>query len=884
MQVSVSATASTWQLRPLNWQKPSHAGHIKRFYMLKTAPWCLGGWLVGTAWQLQQASLWTLDVILAAGGLSLLVGLHAWVLHTRIPHVSKLSEVAKWLIAAVFFFGLALSCVNARALWQAQQRLNPMLGGREILLLGVIASLPQQTDISVRFRFQVQSAFELNQASSVVVPEWIDLVWYDRESAEMMKGSLWADLKAGDTWQFSARLKAPHGTINPGGFDEALWRWEQGVMATGAVTTTKRAAVPKKIKSSWLYPIAQARQHVRSEIEKKLLQGDAQSRSLAGVIAALVMGDQAAIQAADWDLFRATGVAHLMSISGLHITLFAWVMAAAIRGIWRVSALCGSRLCLRWPAPHVALLAGTLMATLYALFSGWGLPSQRTVMMLWVVCLLRLAGTKWPIFWSLGLALWVVVALDPWAMLQPGFWLSFVAVGVLMFNAPAHSADRTQIEDVDAKMMQKNVWLSICLKMVGQIFQTTRNLLREQWVVTVALTPLAVLFFGQISWVGLLANLVAIPWVTWLVTPLALLGIFVPPLWLVASWALQPLIALLTWMASFQGSVWLLPTPPLVVALMAMGGGLLLLQQWPWALRSWGVLFILPIFLWQVPRPAPGQFDIWFADVGQGNAVLIRTTHHALLYDAGPLYSETSDAGQRILVPLLQRMGVKLDRVMLSHRDADHTGGAAAVLRAHPQADLWGSLEEGHPLSTLRPVQACMAGQKWEWDGVQFELLHPLFSDYPKLAGSNALSCVLRVDASQQASSKMSHVRQKASALLVGDIEAAQELAMLQRLALQPVGVLLVPHHGSQTSSTNDFIEALKPHWAVVQAGYLNRYGHPSPRIVQRYETQGVPLSISSECGAAYWQSTQPQELSCEREVRRRYWHTPRRVVFRSPE
>jgi competence protein ComEC len=381
-----------------------------------------------------------------------------------------------------------------------------------------------------------------------------------------------------------------------------------------------------------------------------------------------------------------------------------------------------------------------------------------------------------------------------------------------------------------------------------------------------------------------LANLVAIPWVTWLVTPLAILGVFASPLWVVASWALQPLMAVLTWMASLPGSVWLLPPPPLVLAVMAMGGGLLLLQQWPWALRSWGVLFILPIFLWQVPRPAPGQFDLWFADVGQGNAVLIRTTHHALLYDAGPLYSETSDAGQRILVPLLHRLGVKLDRVMLSHRDADHTGGALAVLRTHPQADLWSSLEEGHPLSTLRPVHACMAGQKWEWDGVQFELLHPLFSDYAKLAGSNALSCVLRVDASQQASSKMSHERQQASALLVGDIEAAQELAMLQRLALQPVGVLLVPHHGSQTSSTSGFIEALKPHWAVVQAGYLNRYGHPSPQVIQRYESQGVPLTASSECGAAYWQSTQPQQLSCEREVRRRYWHTPRRMVSRSPE
>jgi competence protein ComEC len=842
--------------------------------MLKTAPWCLMGWLLGTALQLQQASLWSLSMVWVAGGLTFSLCLLAWMLRTQKSQIAN-SQIANCVLGVLISFGLALTLVNARCLWQAQHRLDPSLEGREVLLKGVIASLPQQTASSVRFRFEVISAFDINASSSVVVPEQIDLAWFDRESAELMRGSLWADLKAGDIWQFSVRLKAPHGSLNPGGFDEAFWRWEQGVMATGTVSMSKRAEVPKKIKASWLYPIAQARQYVRSEIDRKLWQGDEQSRSLAGVIAALVMGDQAAIQASDWDLFRATGVAHLMSISGLHITLFAWVMAAVIRALWRFSASCETRLCLRWPAPHVALLAGVLLATLYALFSGWGLPSQRTVIMLWLVCMLQLIGVRWPMFWSLGLALWVVVAFDPWAMLQPGFWLSFVAVGVLMLNEPLQDAARTKMEDGRSEMVYKNVLVSICLKMVDKSFQTLGNLVREQWLVTVALTPLAVLFFGQLSWVGLLANLLAIPWVTWLVTPLAILGIFAPPLWVLASWALQPLMALLALMASLPGSVWHLPTPPIGLAVLAILGGLLLLQQWPWSLRCWGALFILPIFIWQVPRPETGQFDLWFADVGQGNAVLIRTSHHALLYDAGPTYSETSDAGQRVLVPLLQRMGVKLDRVMLSHRDADHTGGAAAVLRAHPHADLWSSLEDGHPLSNLRPVHACMAGQKWEWDGVQFELLHPVFSDDTKLAGANALSCVLRVDASRGTPSKMGQDRHMASALLAGDVEAAQELAMLERQALKPVGVLLVPHHGSQTSSTLGFIQALRPHWAVVQAGYRNRYGHPAPGVLERYANQKVPVSVSSECGAAHWQSTLPQQLDCERELRRRYWHLP---------
>jgi competence protein ComEC len=716
--------------------------------MVRTMPWCLAAWLLGTALQLQQASLWSLSVVLTVGSLTVSVGALSYLLRANNSHFTNC------LLGALISFGLALSLVNARCLWQAQHRLDPLIEGKELILLGIIASLPQQSSSGVRFRFQVQSALEVSASRNVVVPEWIDLAWYDRESVDWMTGRHWAGLKAGDTWQFNVRLKAPHGTLNPGGFDEALWRWEQGVMATGSVLTGKRAEAPLKIKTSWLYPIAQARQYVRSEIEKKLLAGDAQSRSMAGVISALVMGDQAAIQTSDWDLFRATGVAHLMSISGLHITLFAWVMAGAIRGLWRFSAARGSRLCLRWPAPHAAVLLGALLATLYALFSGWGLPSQRTIIMLWVLSWLRLRGARWPPFWSLGLALWVVVAFDPWALLQAGFWLSFVAVCVLMVSDPSKHAELTLLQDAGSETVRKNTFESFGLHWMSKVFHSLKGLLREQWVVTLALTPLAILFFGQVSWMGLLANLLAIPWVTWVVTPLAILGVLASPFWLLASWTLQPLMDMLTLLASLQGSVWQLPTPPIVLAVLAILGGLMLLQAWPWNLRAWGVLFMLPIFLWQVPKPQLGHFDLWFADVGQGNAVLLRTANHALLYDAGPMYSETSDAGQRVLVPLLNRLGVKLDRVMLSHRDADHTGGAPAVLRAHPNADLWSSVEVGHPLANIRPVHACIAGQKWEWDGVQFEMLHPLLSDYSKLAGANGLSCVLRVDASQMAQVK----------------------------------------------------------------------------------------------------------------------------------
>jgi competence protein ComEC len=565
-----------------------------------------------------------------------------------------------------------------------------------------------------------------------------------------------------------------------------------------------------------------------------------------------------------------------MSISGLHITLLAWLFARAIGYFWRWSAHTGSTLCLRWPSPLVSAWGGAVLATFYALFSGWGLPAQRTIVMLWVIVLVQNLGLRWPGLWTWTLAFWVLVVWDPWALLQAGFWLSFVAVGALMLGRSEHTSERTKMRPDGLELVQESGLKRLRLNVGKSTWHGFVALAKEQWIVVLALTPLSVLFFGQISLVGLLANFVAIPWVTWVVTPLAMLGLLYAPLWQLALLTLQPLMVLLEFLHLIPGSVWVMPVPRVLMAAIAVCGGLLMLQTWPWALRCWGVLLLLPAFLWQEPRPPKGHFDVWFADIGQGNAVVLRTANHALLYDTGPQYSENSDAGQRVLVPLMARMGIQLDRLILSHRDTDHTGGAAAVLDAQKQASVWASLEEGHPLSKVRPVNACLAGQKWTWDGVQFEFLHPTQSDYDTKTSSNALSCVLRVDVKQGSAQPIKddvHPPGQASALLVGDIEAPQELALLQRGVLQAVDVLLVPHHGSQTSSTSSFIAMLKPHWAVVQAGYRNRYGHPAPQVVDRYESLGVRLVSTPECGAAYWQSIQPHAMVCERLSHKRYWH-----------
>jgi competence protein ComEC len=295
------------------------------------------------------------------------------------------------------------------------------------------------------------------------------------------------------------------------------------------------------------------------------------------------------------------------------------------------------------------------------------------------------------------LACAVVVASDPWALLQPGFWLSFVAVGILF----ATDSGAYRIGSTGAR---------------GRL----TSLLREQGVITVALSPLTLLLFGQVSVVGLLVNVIAIPWVTLVITPLAMAGVLVPPLWGLATLAIDGFMAVLQLMAALPWASLSVAAPPLWVGVAGAIGAAVVVFPWNWTLRLMGAPLVLPLLLWRPPLPEEGQFELLAADIGQGNAVLARTANHALLYDAGPRYSLESDAGHRVLVPLLQALHVRLDRLVLSHRDTDHVGGAAAVLTMQPQADLLSSIESEHGLQSLRPAQRCFAGQSWSWDGVRF--------------------------------------------------------------------------------------------------------------------------------------------------------------------
>jgi competence protein ComEC len=789
------------------------------------------GVVFGSALQLQQPALWGWQ----AYALMMLPAL-VWLAAARLPHPGRAA------FALVTFTLLAFALCGLRSMHFAAQGLDPALEGRDIAVTGVVAAMPQRNETGLRFRLEVESASMAD--APVRIPPQLYLGWYggvipDPDGIFELQRQA-AELHAGERWRMTLRLKAPHGNSNPHGFDYELWLWEQGLQATGYVRSGPRDTPPQRLGDTWRHPVERARQDVRDRIFEHVAD-----RKTAGLIAALVVGDQNAIDRADWDIFRATGVAHLMSISGLHITMFAWAAALLVGALWRRS----ERLCLAWPAQHAALVGGMLLAAGYALFSGWGVPSQRTIWMLATVGLLRLSARRWPWpqVWLLACA--VVVALDPWALLQAGFWLSFVAVGVLFATdaglAPVASGTGTRLKRAASRVVAS---------------------LREQWVITVALTPLTLLLFGQVSLVGLLANAVAIPWVTLVITPLAMTGVLFSPLWDVAAWAVQALAVYLGWLAALPFATISSPAPPVWAGVAGVIGGVLLAMRLPWHARALGLPLLLPVLLWQAPRPAPGQFELLAADIGQGNAVIVRTAAHALVYDSGPRYSPESDAGHRVLVPLLRAMDEKVDILMLSHRDTDHTGGAVAVLQMQPQAELLSSIEDSHELQSVRRARRCTAGRRWQWDGVDFELLHPVAADYEAANRPNSMSCVLRIS---------NGVR---TALLVGDIEQPQEARLVEQFvstesSLLRADVLLVPHHGSKTSSSGAFLDAVQPSLALAQAGYRNRFGHPAQLVLERYRARGVPVIDSPHCGAALWRSDDSSNVTCQRVLEPRYWH-----------
>ena len=767
----------------------------------------MGGVVAGVLCQLQQPVLWPAWVYACLA----FAGVAGWAAACWRPHWRCLQRLLPCAMAAV----LAFAWTGGRAAIFQAQAMPAQWQGKDVQVTGVIASLPQSGEHGLRMRFRIEQAHAaVAPHAAVQLPPLVQLAWYGEPPPE--------GLSVGQRWTWTVRLKAPHGERNPHGMDWELWMWSQSIQATGYVRTHRSVSSPALLDTTWHYPIAQWRGRWLAAMQVDA-QHSARHQASWGVVQALVTGAQSRIGREDWQLFRDTGTAHLVSISGLHITMFAWLAMAVVRRAWRWMPPC----CHRWPAPTAAAWIGLALATVYALFSGWGIPAQRTIGMLALVVLLQSWARRWPWPYVWMVVLTAVVIADPWAILQPGFWLSFVAVGVLFASQPH----------------------SLFLRS-GRARGYVHKTLREQWVITVALAPLSLMFFGQISVVGMLANLVAIPWMTLVVTPLAMLGVLWPLLWEAAAWTMTGLIVVLQHLAAWPMAVMYFAQPPWWVALVGLCAGLWWVLPLPWRWRWPALPALLPLLAWQPAVPPLGHFELMALDVGQGSAVLLRTQQHSLLFDAGPQWSANSDAGERIVVPTLRALGVDLRAMMISHADRDHAGGAQAVAHAFPRVQRWGT-----------GGQACRAGDSWVWDGVRFDVVHPLTTHAAPPKNHNASSCVLRV----QSQSGM-------AALLPGDIEAAQEQALLAAATHLKAQLVLMPHHGSQTSSSWAWLQAVAPQIAIAQAGYLHRFGHPHPQVLQRYAQLGVQTFVTATCGAATWQSWHPAHVKCERATPRKYW------------
>ena len=488
---------------------------------------------------------------------------------------------------------------------------------------------------------------------------------------------------------------------------------------------------------------------------------------------------------------------------------------------------------------------------LYVLLAGAGVPAQRTLYMLTVVALALWYGRITNVSYVLCLALGVVVLLDPWAVLGPGFWLSFGAVAVILYVSVGRARVPGQSAGSRWRLALKNAGLT-------------------QYAVTLGLVPFTVLLFGQASLVSPVANAVAIPLVSFLVTPLALAGSVLPaPLsgWCLgfAHFLIEEMAQLLGWMSSWQLAVWTVPIPAWWMFVLALFGTLWMLAPRGWPVRYLGAFAWLPLLLNTAAHPRAGEMWVTAFDVGQGMALLVETEKHRLLYDTGPVYSPESDGGNRVILPYLHARGInRLDGMMISHSDNDHSGGALSILKEVEVAQLSSSLSLDHPIVNSGPQHLrCEAGQAWEWDGARFEVLHPSPDSYESSKWKpNARSCTLKITLGEYA------------ILLPGDIEARQEAELVANQADNlRADILLAPHHGSGTSSTVSFLRAVDPQYALFQVGYRNRYRHPKQEVYDRYGALGISRLRSDDTGAISLRFGQQMHVSDYRSEHARYWY-----------
>ena len=718
-----------------------------------------------------------------------------------------------WAAAGFVWAWWAASSILAQAL-------PSELEGKDLVAEGVIVSLPDADTQRTRFEYVIERLRD--GETEVDHPGRVQLSWY---------GHARPVLRAGERWRFTLRLKRPHGFMNPGGFDYERWLFRHHLRATGYVRPkfeARRLPIER-----YEYPLLRARQSLADAMGKAL-----RDRPYAGIVEALAFGETLHIPPSQWEVLTATGITHLVAISGSHITLIAGLVFFLARRAW----LLWPRLALRWPAPKAAAVAALGAAFIYSALAGFAVPTQRALIMVAVVMYAVVRGRHTRPFHILALALLLVLLWDPLAVMEAGFWLSFAAVAVIFYG-------------MTARLSPRGLWWQFG---------------RTQLVVSIGLLPLMLVLFQRVSLVSPLANLIAVPWVTFIVVPVTLVGALLSVVWPWAGYvvlgladaAMGGLWPLMEWLAQASHAQWSQAAPPVWALLPAALGALMLLAPAGVPGRWVGAVLLVPLFAVTPPRPAVGEAWLTLLDVGQGLSAVIRTADHNLVFDTGPGFSESFDAGGAAVVPFLRASGVRsVDTLVVSHGDHDHVGGLQTVLKQVPVGDIVSSVPERLAVSTTT-ARPCHAGQQWQWDGVRFEMLYPM----PELGTrGNDASCVLRVSTA------------KGAFLLPGDIEKRSEKALLAAMpsALR-ADVLVAPHHGSNTSSTAPFLAAVRPRYALFAVGYRNRYGFPKSAVMERYRALDTHMLDTAAAGAITIKLDDGGLSVPEtyRQRAQRYWHT----------
>lgn len=690
------------------------------------------------------------------------------------------------------------------------QRLPESLAGKDRVVTGTIASLPASNGRGQKFIFELDPV----QVTENGLPHRVQLSTYYPNFS----------VKAGEHWQFTVRLKPPHGYQNPGGFDYEAWLFRNGIGARGYVRKSPAALRLAPAGTSWL--------RFRADL-KQQLQTVLKDHPAVALVIGLLVGDRSGLTAEHWTLLQNTGTAHLMAISGLHIGMVAGFVYLLMRYLWPLFYRAAEFL----PAQKAAAVASLVAAIFYAGLAGFSIPTQRALMMLTLAVTALLVNRPLSFVNLFSVTLMTVLLWDPLSVLDNGFWLSFGAVAIIAWA-----------------MTGKQDW--------GRL----RQFLHVQAAVSVGLMPLIMARFQMAPWLSPLSNLLAIPVFTFIVVPAVLLGAVLLASGLTSAGEFLLLggadVLSLLWgeletMSQWPSARWPVSPPPWWVLVFAMIGMIWLLAPRPVPGRILSLAWFLPLFFVLPPRPADGEFRLTLLDVGQGLAVHVQTAQHDLVFDTGPRFGPSFDTGQAVVLPYLRHSGVKrLDTLIISHGDNDHAGGAASVLAGLPVTRVLSGAQQ----PKIIPAESCSEGMAWNWDGVEFEMLHPDNDDYRR---KNNSACVLMVSASG------------GRALLPADIEQRAEQSLVSRYGNKLHATILVaPHHGSRTSSTKQMLQQVQPRWILVPAGYRNRYHHPHPDIMKRYRRSGAVILDSATDGAiSLTVGAARIESRSYRGDYRRYWH-----------